>query len=255
MADETAENIGSAAAAVTVAASTIAVNNALETQTAQNIANAWLDKLQSTGGYVAHVAASLAVAVLQNTLNPLVMQANTEWTYWLKQRVTPSSFQKTWDWTNKYLALFLQPSISGIPIICQEENSERQVDVSEEPLIVQQAFDSTQYVTDNAVPRPREWTLQGYLMAFEPLDAGLINKPFLNLLRATLDLYTKSRRPVLFKTYDLTFKKVLITRYSWKYAANVMNGIEVSISLKEYCPAKTMLGSTSSIMAELVGVS
>lgn len=245
---------GSAGQAIATAAATITLNNAYESTAAQNLANAWLDTLQEGAtGYAEHVAASLSVAVLQNTLNPLIMQRNTEYLNMVKQQATRTkALQDGWDWTNQMLAMFLQPSLSGIPIICQEEDSTRQVDVSEEPLIIEQAYDSTQYVTDTAVPRPREWTLHGYLMPFNALTAGLINKPMIGLMRATLDLYAKSRRPVLFKTHDLTFKKVLITQFHWKYQANVQNGLEVTISVKEYCPAKTMMGSTKSIIAELV---
>ena len=245
----------STSAGVVLAAATIAANNLLESQAMQNLANDWLDLLETHpfAGKAAHIAVSLGVAVLQNTLNPLVHQANTEWVEGAKYRVALSQTQSSFDWTNRMLALFLQPSLSGIPIFCQEEDSTRTIDVSEEPLIIQKAGSSTEYVTDNSVARPRDWTLHGHLMAFEPLTAGLINNPALNLMRATLDLYAKSGRPVLYKGYDMVFRKVLITQYSWKFAANVQNGIEVNIGLKEYVPAETLLAGTTSVVMELLG--
>lgn len=247
-------DVASAGLAVLETAEVIALNNVLESTAAQKRANAWLDTLQTSAtGYAMHITASLSVAILQNTLNPLVMQRNTEYLNTIKQNVTPTrQMAQSWEWSNQMFSMFLQPSLSGIPIVCQEEDSTRQIDVSEEPIIVEQAYESTQYVTDAAIPRPREWTLQGYLMPFDPLTTGLVIKPMIGLMRATLDMYAKSRKPVLFKTSDLTFKKVLITQFHWKYQSKVQNGLEVTVSVKEYCPATTMMGSTQSIIMELV---
>ena len=246
-------DIGEGAAGLTIATATVAANNIFESTKAQQIANAWLDLLETHpyAGYAAHVAMSLTACAVQTYLNPLVMQRNAEWYH--KNTAWKASTIQQWDWTNKMLALFLQPTISGIPLICQEEDSTRTVDVSEEPLIVQRALSSTEYVTDNAVARPRDWTLHGYIMAWEPTTSGLLNNPALNLLRATLDLFAKSGRPVLYKGYDMVFRKALITQYSWKYNANVQNGIEVTVGLKEFVPAKTSLTNISSKVMNMKG--
>lgn len=245
--------LGEGAAGLTIATATVAANNIFESTNVQQIANAWLDLLETHpyAGYAAHVSMSLLTCGLQASFNPLVMQRNAEWVH--SNTALGSANARQWDWTNQMLSLFLQPSISGIPIICQEEDSTRTVDVSEEPLIVQKEGSSTEYVTDNSVARPRDWTLHGYIMAWESSTAGLLNNPALNLIRAVLDLFAKSGRPVLYKGYDMIFRKASITQYSWKYNANVQNGVEVTIGLKEFVPAETLLSGTTSVIMELLG--
>ena len=131
--------------------------------------------------------------------------------------------------------MFIQPSINGIVIVSSNESSSRDVDVSEEPLIVQTARMSTAYVVDNAVPRPRTWQVQGYLLPLAPtVDQLIPSKPTIWFQKKMLDAFAKSRRPVLYKSSDLEFTQVLITQFSWDQEATVNNGLKVSLGLKEY---------------------
>lgn len=129
----------------------------------------------------------------------------------------------------------VEPNIAGIPISSSKVETDKNVEISEQAVIIQ-SKGSKQYWTDNAVPRLKEWTITGYLTSFTPLDTGLIIKPSLVWQAYFLSKCADSRRPLLFKTNRNEFVKVQIMNLHTVEEASYNNAIEVSITLKEYNP-------------------
>lgn len=129
----------------------------------------------------------------------------------------------------------IEPNIAGIPISSAMVDTNREVEVSESQVIVQ-STKTKKYWTDNAVPRLKEWSIQGYLTSTSPLDTGQLIKPSLQWQAYYLDVCARSRRPVTFKTNRGEFVKVQITNLHTTEEAGYNNAIKVEISLKEYNP-------------------
>ena len=129
----------------------------------------------------------------------------------------------------------MQPNVAGIPISAAKVETNREIEVSESMVIVQ-STKSRKYWTDNAVPRLKEWSVEGYLTTTSPLDSGQLIKPSLQWQAYYLDVCAKSRRPVLFKTNRGEFVKVQITNLHTIEEASYNNVIQVSMTLKEYNP-------------------
>lgn len=128
-----------------------------------------------------------------------------------------------------------EPNIAGIPISSAVVDTNREVEVSESQVIVQ-STKTKKYWTDNAVPRLKEWTVNGYLTPTSPLDGGQLIKPSLQWQAFYLDVCARSRRPVTFKTNRGEFVKVQITNLHTTEEASYNNAIKVEINLKEYNP-------------------
>lgn len=129
----------------------------------------------------------------------------------------------------------MEPNIAGIPISTSHVETDREIEISESMVIVQ-SKQVKQYWTDNAVPRLKEWTIEGYLTSTSAIDDGCIIKPTLQWQAFYLDVCSKSRRPVTFKTNRGEFVKVQITNLHTEEDATYNNAIKVNISLKEYNP-------------------
>lgn len=128
-----------------------------------------------------------------------------------------------------------EPNVAGIPISAAKVESNRDIEVSESMVIVQ-STKSRKYWTDNAVPRLKEWSIDGYLTVTSTLDAGCLIKPSLQWQAYYLDVCAKSRRPVLFKTNRGEFVKVQITNLHTMEEASYNNAIQITMTLKEYNP-------------------
>lgn len=129
----------------------------------------------------------------------------------------------------------VEPNISGIPISSSKIETDKNVDISEQVVILQ-SLATKQYWTDNAVPRLKEWTITGYLTSLTLLDTGLMIKPSLVWQLYFLDKCADSRRPVLFKTNHNEFVQVQIMNLHTIEEASYNNAIEISLTLKEYRP-------------------
>ncbi|MBO5921208.1 MAG: hypothetical protein J6Q48_02330 [Bacteroidaceae bacterium] len=128
-----------------------------------------------------------------------------------------------------------EPNVAGIPISAAKIETNREIEVSESMVIVQSTKER-KYWTDNAVPRLKEWNIDGYLTTTSPLDSGCLIKPSLQWQAYYLDICAKSRRPVMFKTNRGEFVKVQITNLHTNEEASYNNVIQVTMSLKEYNP-------------------
>lgn len=135
------------------------------------------------------------------------------------------------------------PNIEGIPISSAEISSTRDVDVADYGVIVQQAR-YKQNIIDNSVPRPRTWTISGYLTSCLDTDHGNILKPSLILQKKILDAFTKARRPLWFKTEENEFVRVLITSLNITRTPDNMNTYPIQCSLKEFVPLENIEAAT-----------
>lgn len=165
------------------------------------------------------------------------------------QRAALSISPKTTSLIEKALCV---PNIAGIPISSPKVETNKEVEVSESMVIVQSKA-TKKYWTDNAVPRLKEWIVNGYLTSSSPLDSGLQIKPSLKWQAYFLEACADSRRPVLFKTNRGEFVKVQITNLHSIEEASYNNGIEVQISLKEYNPYFISDQTGDNEIATLVG--
>lgn len=153
--------------------------------------------------------------------------------------------KKVADVMNAIFEVMSLPNIEGIPIHAESESVSRDTDVSE-TMIIAQNDNGKDWLTDNAVPRPREWQINGYLSSISGvLDAYFAIKPTIVLQAELLDIYAKSRRPVWFKTHDNRFYRVLISRIQTSYDPTFQNAIKVQLTLREFIPLRTSLYSAT----------
>ena len=93
-----------------------------------------------------------------------------------------------------------QPTLCYVPIQTEQLSMRRTVDVGTTMLIAQ-TNQKKEYITDNAAPRPRTWTISGYISSLAPAaENGLMIKPTVQTQQAILDAAADSRQPVKFKT-------------------------------------------------------
>ena len=94
-----------------------------------------------------------------------------------------------------------------------------------------------EFVIDNTVPQLRTWRVSGYLLSnpsIYPDAAALLIKPDLMLQRLKLQDYIDSRLPVLFKTHDNRFYKVLISHMDTEYTIQGTNALKIDLTLTEF---------------------
>lgn len=93
-----------------------------------------------------------------------------------------------------------QPSLCFIPIKSESLTMRRAVDIGTTMLITQ-ADQKKDYITDNAAPRPRVWSGAGYISSLSPLlETGILIKPTVQAQQAILEAAIDSRQKVKFKT-------------------------------------------------------
>ena len=131
--------------------------------------------------------------------------------------------------------ILMMPNIGGIPISTQAVDSEREIVISEQQLIVQDGG-KKQYWTDNAVPKLRTWNMTGYITPALMSDQMFAIKPSLDMQCKFLDICAMSRKPILFKDDRGKFHFVQITHYKTHTDATYANAVQVQISLKEFNP-------------------
>lgn len=143
------------------------------------------------------------------------------------------------------------PNIEGIPIKSPEISVSREVEVSEYGVIMDEGYMHSN-VVDNAVPKPRVWTLQGYITNKWDVDIGFILKPSLTHQERMLDGYAKSRRPLWFKTDENEFVRVQIASMTINRKAENMNGHAITLQLKEFVPLELFANASKLRTASFV---
>lgn len=139
--------------------------------------------------------------------------------------------------TNKLVKVTIDPNIAGIPIKSASEDISRNIDVSEQSVIIEQNTAGRQYVTDSAAPKPREFHVTGYVTTLSHLlDTGWLIKPTLKFQMNWLDGVSKIRIPIWYKTYYGEMIRVLITDLKFTQDPKVQNAVAVDVTLREYIP-------------------
>lgn len=207
---------------------------------AQDKVNQWLEFTDTTAGQLVHTAAIVAAQVVAQQQAMLV--SPTGFNPALLNTIGTSINAETASFINTVVRTTQYPNIEGIVIFADKEGGSRQMTVSEQPLVTQRNGAGTTYVMDNAIPHPREWQLSGHITSNLPTDHFLILKPSILAQKKYLDMCMLSRRPVLFKSFDNEFIRVLITSFSYDWDPKTMNALKVSIALKEYIPFYVQAG-------------
>lgn len=140
------------------------------------------------------------------------------------------------------------PNLEGIPILSPKISVSREVDVSENSVIVPENY-QRMYIIDNAVPHPRTWSVTGYLTSLNFIDAGMVLKPTLMSQAKMLDAFAKSRRVMWFKTDENEMVKVQITSLTMERTAEASNAYSVSMTLKEFTPLQLTTSPWSVVTA------
>lgn len=128
------------------------------------------------------------------------------------------------------------PNLAGIPIHADTERESQDITVAKN-LYIRESSARKEFVIDNTVPQLRTWRVSGYLLSnpsIYPIAASLLIKPDLMLQRLKLQDYIDSRLPVLFKTHDNRFYKVLISHMDTEYTIQGTNALKIDLTLTEF---------------------
>ena len=144
------------------------------------------------------------------------------------------------------------PNVEGIPIHADSEVENSDVEVSQK-LLIYEVDSNKDYRVDSSVPKPRTWSIKGYLMSnprLVPNEAQLVIKPSLIAQRQLLQWFVDSRRPVMFKTHDNRFYTCLITHFESQYTVQALNALAVNISLQEFKVMQVNQGNLNVLMSK-----
>lgn len=216
-------------------------SNELATSALFTALDNWLSKVTTPVGFVEHVAAGLTTQALSVIQAPLAGRPGQLGNLTEKLSSVLQLDPETASYVNRLWELFRQPNIEGIVVFAESESTTRHMDVSTSPLVVQSnlidgVISRTTYVTDNAVPQPRTWQLNGHLSTVMTTDHYFVIKPSLLLQRDYLDNCMRTRKPVVFKAYDNNFHRVLITDMKTAWDSKSMNTMSIQLSMVEYVP-------------------
>ena len=128
------------------------------------------------------------------------------------------------------------PNLAGIPIHADTERESQDITVAKN-LYIRESSARKEFVIDNTVPQLRTWRVSGYLLSnpsIYPYAALMLIKPDLMLQRLKLQDYIDSRLPVLFKTHDNRFYKVLISHMDTEYTIQGTNALKIDLTLTEF---------------------
>lgn len=143
--------------------------------------------------------------------------------------------QEIFQGINAILDELKNPNVDGIPIHATKEVLSQDIEVGEQVVIVQDSA-SKEVCVDNVVPKLRQFSVQGYLMANQLtlVDPYLVLKPSLQLQKRVLQAYANSRKPVWYKTGDNEFIVCLIKHIETGRTEKGLNAIEISMQLQEF---------------------
>lgn len=149
------------------------------------------------------------------------------------------------------LAVFNQPSLCYVPIMSESLTMRRTSDIGTTMLITQ-TTQKKDYITDNAAPRPRVWTGQGYITSLVPmLENGIALKPSLVTQQAILEAAADSRQPVTFKTDTGEVVHVLVQDLQITSTPKSQGVKAVSYTVQEVKVLENVAGATSTLLDKL----
>lgn len=148
---------------------------------------------------------------------------------------------------NDILQVLASPSLCYIPISTDSIEDDNEADIANSMIIAQPTRVKT-YLTDNVAPKPRTWTLHGYISALLPIvEDYLLIKPTLLVQKIILLTAFKSRDTVPFKTDTGEIVDVVIKKLKIKSLANAQNAYEIDVIVQEVelLTTTTVIGSIS----------
>ena len=126
-----------------------------------------------------------------------------------------------------------QPSLCYVPIQSESLSMRRTVDIGT-TMLIGQVDQKKDYITDNSAPRPRTWTVSGYITSLIPIfENYLVIKPSLQVQAAILDAAADSRQPVKFKTDTGEIVDVLVQDLQITSIPKGNNVKQVSFTVQE----------------------
>lgn len=175
---------------------------------------------------------------------------------WVSTKLNPpGGAAKALEILNIAADIFSDPNIEGIPIKSEGQRTSRDIDVSKQMVITQDSSGtgSKEWITDNAAPHPRTWTIRGYITSMSNvIDGLLIIKPTLLLQLHLLDYYAASRRPVWFKAHYSLFYRVLVEHFDYDFDPKIQNAIPVNLTLCEFMSNQGQLSKAGNSSGERV---
>lgn len=135
--------------------------------------------------------------------------------------------------TRAVLEALNNPSLCFVPIYCEEFRRERAAEISTS-MIMAQAEGKKQFITDNTAPKPRVWTMTGYLRSLIPyLERTLLFKPTILLQKFVLDQAMISGEAVPFKTNDGEIVDVLISNLTMVDTPKSQSSVKITATVQE----------------------
>ena len=141
-------------------------------------------------------------------------------------------------------AFSTQVVLNGIPILTESVKLVHSVDIPS-TMVIDETTRNKNFVTDNTAPRPRVWTVSGYLTSLAPtIESYMVIKPTLLLQRKILELAINSRDKVKIKLNTGEIIDVYIQQLSIEDNAKAMNASIINVTVSEAVTLNTCVLSS-----------
>lgn len=141
-------------------------------------------------------------------------------------------------------AFSTQVVLNGIPILTESVKLVHSVDIPS-TMVIDETTRNKNFVTDNTAPRPRVWTVSGYLTSLAPtIESYMIIKPTILLQRKILELAINSRDKVKIKLNTGEIIDVYIQQLSIEDNAKAMNASIINVTVSEAVTLNTCVLSS-----------
>lgn len=141
-------------------------------------------------------------------------------------------------------AFSTQVVLNGIPILTESVKLVHSVDIPS-TMVIDETTRNKNFVTDNTAPRPRVWTVSGYLTSLAPsIESYMMIKPTILLQRKILELAINSRDKVKIKLNTGEIIDVYIQQLSIEDNAKAMNASIINVTVSEAVTLNTCVLSS-----------
>ena len=178
--------------------------------------------------------------VAQNTLSSIA-GGNTYASLLLGTGVTSAALN---DLARAIKDISSQVIIGGVPIETENIKMVHSVDIPT-TMVIDESSKNKKFISDNTAPRPRVWTVSGYLTSLAPtIESYMIIKPTLLLQRKILELAINSRDKVKIKLNTGEIIDVYIQQLSIEDNAKAMNASIINVTVSEAVTLNTCVLSS-----------
>lgn len=141
-----------------------------------------------------------------------------------------------------------QVIIGGVPIETENIKMVHSVDIPT-TMVIDESSKNKKFISDNTAPRPRVWTVNGYITSLAPtIESFMLIKPTLLLQRKILEYAINKRDKVKVKLNTGEIIDTYIQQLSFEDDAKMMNASRVSCTVME---ASTLTTCVLSKLADL----